>query len=1084
VLVAHREGLAERRAGWDVTISPHKSVSLAALVGGDTRLLEAHDRAVSKALLELERHVQAWVHGGREVETTGTVLAASFRHETSRALDPQLHSHCVVLNVTRRADGEWRAVEARGIFRAQRLAREIYEAELSRELRGLGYEVKTYRDGRSGRDRATGIAGFEPGHLKHFSKRSREIEKALQAGGLKSRLHGERVTLATRAVKAKGIDREALAWGWRAAAKEASLVFPASSHARAEEWTRAQSQLRDAAREAVDGAVKHLGERRSVFRVADLEREALSRGRERGVGIDDVRSEIGRRPDLVMDRGDATRAQATTSKAVADERALLDAAARGRGRGDVVAGVVERGRLGEDQVKVARHVLHSTDRLLAVEGKAGAGKTTLLEIVRERAEASGWRVRGFAPTTTAAGVLREGGIDAVTVAAALREPVSPANDRALWIVDEAGLLSTRQARELLDRAEQAGAKVVLVGDRAQHRAVEAGSPFALLLERGGIAVERLDVIRRQKDEALRETVRAASEAGGAGSAVRMLEEAGRVVEIEDLRARHERIVRDFVADGGRGVVIAPSNAERTDLNRRIREARIEAGQVERKSVKARVVVRQDLTAEQKRRAASYAEGDVLRFVRRGDGIEAGARARVVSVDETRNRLRVELRGQLRDIDPRERRAFEVERLEERRFAVGDRIQFRERDRRLDVANGTLGKVTRIDPGRGTLTVEVGSRRVKVDLEEPRALDHAYAVTSHRSQGLSRERVYLTVDTRLSEELVNRRQFYVSVSRAVQDARVYTDDRAALTRAVSREQARESALEVVERARGPEAGVRPSRPLDVAERSHGEPGHDRSDGRAQGADRRAEELGRGPEREARAAQGPARAERGRLEGADRVPGPGDAGAAHAGRAAGERPGRTGQPSEHAPERADRGSRVASGAERAAADGAPGRVGTRGADRDEPGELRGDARPLVEAGAGPERGGRRAGERAREEAPALSREDGRAPRRGAGAMTREEIAASPGLQRRYASEYREALKIVPDRELAKDVARVNLTAKERGERPLVTREVVARVGPAGVREAIARHAQDLGRLRTVLVPLRMLERTLEPLRGPER
>src|SRR5213593_24139 len=69
VLVPHREGLSERRAGWDVTISPHKSVSLVALIGGDSRLLEAHDRAVGRALAELERHTQAWTHGGRDVDT-------------------------------------------------------------------------------------------------------------------------------------------------------------------------------------------------------------------------------------------------------------------------------------------------------------------------------------------------------------------------------------------------------------------------------------------------------------------------------------------------------------------------------------------------------------------------------------------------------------------------------------------------------------------------------------------------------------------------------------------------------------------------------------------------------------------------------------------------------------------------------------------------------------------------------------------------------------------------------------------------------------------------------------------------------
>jgi conjugative relaxase-like TrwC/TraI family protein len=326
VLVPHREGLSERRAGWDVTISPHKSVSLAALVGGDKRLLEAHDRAVAKALSELERHAQAWVHGGRDVETTGLTVAASFRHETSRALDPQLHSHCVILNVTRRVDGEWRAVNARGIFRAQRLAREIYEAELAKELRSLGYEVKTYRDCRTGRDRAVGITGFEPEHLKVFSKRSRDIEKALQSQGLRSRLHGSRVTVATRKAKEKGIDREALLWNWRSAARDARIQFPKWEKERLVSPGRLSParELELATRLAVNGARDHLSERRAVFGLSELEREALVRGRERGVTIDDVRKDVFGRDDLVVaDRSDAVRARVTTERAIDEERALL-----------------------------------------------------------------------------------------------------------------------------------------------------------------------------------------------------------------------------------------------------------------------------------------------------------------------------------------------------------------------------------------------------------------------------------------------------------------------------------------------------------------------------------------------------------------------------------------------------------------------------------------------------------------------------------------------------------------------------------------------------------------------------------------
>jgi conjugative relaxase-like TrwC/TraI family protein len=804
VLVPHREGLNERRAGWDVTVSPHKSVSLTALVGCDSRLLEAHDRATEKALCELERHVQAWVHGGREVMTTGEMVAASFRHETSRALDPQLHSHCVVLNITRRSDGEWRAIDARGVFRAQRLANEIYQAELRKELLSLGYEVQSYKDGRSGRQRVTGIAGFKDEHLKHFSKRSREIEKELKAHGLRSGRHAERVALATRKTKAKGIDREALLWNWRTAAREVGLQFP--------KWERERlvspgrfSPARERelfARVAVNGARDHLSERRAVFRLSELEREALARGRDGGVTIDDVRKDIASRDDLVVaDPSDAVLARVTTEQAIEEERALMRAVERGRGRGPTLAAPERAHGLGEDQLRVAHHILVNPDRLVAVEGKAGTGKTRALAYVRERAQEAGWNVRGFAPTTTAAAVLREGGMDSITVAAALKEGLSPKREPQLWVVDEAGLLSSRQAKELLDRAEKVGAKVALVGDRQQHRAVEAGSPFGLLIDRAGIATERLDVIRRQRDEALREVVRVVSEQGGASRAVVLLERAGRVVEIPDRHHRHDQIARDFIADGGRGIVIVPSNAERQDLNRRIREALIEAGQVERKSVKVPVVVRQDLTAEQRGRASSYSVGDVLRFVRGGQRIEAGERARLISIDERKNLLRLELEasGLPRVINPRHRRAFEVERIEQRRFAVGDRIQFRARDRVLDVANGTVGTIKKLDYERVVAIVEVGPRRFSLNLKDLHAIDHGYAVTSHRSQGVSRERIYLAVDTSHSEELVNRRQFYVGVSRAVEDARVYTDDRGALSRAVSREQDRESALSVLDRA---------------------------------------------------------------------------------------------------------------------------------------------------------------------------------------------------------------------------------------------------------------------------------------------
>jgi conjugative relaxase-like TrwC/TraI family protein len=121
-LVLAQQATGRRRAAWDFTCSADKTVSIAALVFDDSRLIDAHDNAVRRAVAELEPFVQTRAKAGTEVQTTGRIAAALFRHESSRALDPQLHTHVVIANVTRRDDGAWRAIYERDLFRAQRFA--------------------------------------------------------------------------------------------------------------------------------------------------------------------------------------------------------------------------------------------------------------------------------------------------------------------------------------------------------------------------------------------------------------------------------------------------------------------------------------------------------------------------------------------------------------------------------------------------------------------------------------------------------------------------------------------------------------------------------------------------------------------------------------------------------------------------------------------------------------------------------------------------------------------------------------------------------------------------------------------------
>ena len=279
-------------------------------------------------------------------------------------------------------------------------------------------------------------------------------------------------------------------------------------------------------------------ERQAAFRVDDLERAALEHGMGR-VTLDDVRTAIVERDDLRR----AGRV-VTTDRAIALEREVIQRMRAGRGRAQAIA-ADPPAYLTPEQAQAAGHVLGSRDAVIGIEGKAGTGKSHTLAAVHDAAERAGWTVRAFAPTTSAVEVLRGDGLEATTVARLLREKAQPPAGPQLWVVDEAGMLSTEAAAGILRKAEAAGAKVVLVGDRMQHHAVEAGQPFAQLVD-AGMPTARLGQIQRQRDAALRSAVEQAAR-GEAGRAMLSLHRQGRLLEHDERGARLQAAVERFMS---------------------------------------------------------------------------------------------------------------------------------------------------------------------------------------------------------------------------------------------------------------------------------------------------------------------------------------------------------------------------------------------------------------------------------------------------------------------------------------------------------------------------------------------------------
>jgi ATP-dependent exoDNAse (exonuclease V) alpha subunit len=456
----------------------------------------------------------------------------------------------------------------------------------------------------------------------------------------------------------------------------------------------------------------------------------------------------------------------------------------------------EHAHLNAGQRAAVEQVLSSRDQITALEGAAGSGKTTSLAAIREAAEREGYHVEGFAPTSRAAQKLAEAGIETETLQRHLAKSETVHNGaKRLYIVDESSLASTKQVNEFFARLQERE-RVVLVGDVRQHQAVDAGAPYQQLQE-AGMQTARLDEIVRQKDPALKEAVEQLAR-GEVKHAVENLDRQGRVHQIEDRQERLTEIAREYVRQPEKTLVVSPDNESRREINTLIRHEMQERGQIEQTEQKLRVLTsRQELTGADRAWATQYERGDVVRYAKgsKSLGIDKGEYARVEEVDQKQNLITIERQnGKRLSYDPRRLQGVTIYQESERAISRGERVQFTAPSKELKVANRELGTVEKID-GDGNMQIKMDSgRTVEMNVQQHPHLDYGYAVTSHSSQGQTCERVLVHADTEQSQQLVNSRMAYVSVSRAQYDAHIYTNDRAHLGEHLERDVSHRTAME--------------------------------------------------------------------------------------------------------------------------------------------------------------------------------------------------------------------------------------------------------------------------------------------------
>jgi conjugative relaxase-like TrwC/TraI family protein len=498
---------------YDLTFSAPKSVSVIYGIGDrevSAAAREAHDEAVRDALDYMERHA-TWTrrgHAGKHRRRGKGLTIATFRHRTSRAGDPQLHTHSVVANTTT-GDGTATALDGRALYAHARTAGFLYQAALRHNLtQNLGVEWEPVLNG------VAEISGIDEDVLKHFSRRSQEIRERLARLGARSAHAAEIAALETRKAKNYHVPSERLREEWRARAGELgldqhvlSLVLERRAPGRP-----LQPDLAATAEEiAAPGGIT---EQSSTFDRRDVLRDWAEVHRE-GATVERIEALADRwlasGHAIQLERGEKRAhvggARHSTPEMLALEDRLVSDAVQRRGTGvaaldpeNVNAALATQTGFAGEQSAMARSLTTSGDGVQVVRAAAGTGKTRALTVARDAWEAEGVRVFGTALAARAAVEMEAlAGIDSTTIAR-LMVDIDQGNGLgrgSVLVVDEAGMVGSRTIDRLARHAAETESKLVLVGDDRQLPEIDAGGAFRRLARELG-AIE-LHQVHRQAE---------------------------------------------------------------------------------------------------------------------------------------------------------------------------------------------------------------------------------------------------------------------------------------------------------------------------------------------------------------------------------------------------------------------------------------------------------------------------------------------------------------------------------------------------------------------------------------------------------
>ena len=833
-----------KRAAMDLTFNVPKSVSVLYEIANATgnkefakKIVEIFNNSVSKSINEFEKIIQT-----RETEDgkgntyfSNNIAVAKFTHSVARpvknedgnsyTVDPSLHTHAVVMNMTQAKNGEFRALETEEIYREYMKMGSIFRMDIAHELnKQLGLDIKVTNPKQAFFEVPLNSRD-DNALLDEFSKRGERLNDEQVIEKLQKKYPNKPLNeikqlaaYATREWKGE-IDRgqieadnlvrsEGLGFGEKEVtilmerAKENLDHKPIISHEF--QFEKAKTLIKD--------AVEILGEEKSVFTKNDVLEIAGKIGFKETMDMDVIEEAFAQEKSII--KLNKTDNFLSTKEIINAERELIDSVEDTKKIKqkflvrDAKEAVEEFSKqkqnetgfaLTAGQAKAVIHILSNTNQVIGIQGDAGTGKTTALDALNKLKNDS-TKLIGLSYTGKAANeielktahasasLFEEAGIESFTISRFLNtnagntEKLSDFKDLKI-IVDEASMLGTKDAKKLLDKAKEVGAQLIFMGDDKQFKAINAGDPFELLKKHAGMKTIDMKESIRQKDPVLRSVVKKLN-AKKMEEGFDQLEKNNLIIENEDgmsalLKEYFKTTDEKLVVAGGADIlkdntILTNTNKVKDSFNDQIHKHFIDTKVVENAN-KFNVRKSANLRPIEQFFAESY-KGATHIYVQKSTGDFAqGSELKIMRINEENDTLLLrDTEGNDKVVDLHKYgRHLQAYKEEEISFGEGERILFtRNQKRGLNVNNGEMGTVRKIDEN-GNVTIKIdGKKEIDFNISDYNYLDYGYAITTMKSQGLSADNVLAYMDSKSQ----NSNSFYVAVTRAINSLKIYTNSK--------------------------------------------------------------------------------------------------------------------------------------------------------------------------------------------------------------------------------------------------------------------------------------------------------------------